>query len=41
MTVSQIWAAYRALQRENEELKREIERLRAIEAASIRVGGPT
>jgi hypothetical protein len=34
MTVSEIWAAYRALQRENEDLRREIERLRAIEAAS-------
>ena len=37
MTVSDIWRAYRALQAENEALKREIERLRA-EAARKAAG---
>ena len=39
MTVSDIWRAYRALQAENAELKREIERLRA-EAALAANGRP-
>lgn len=44
MTVSEIWRAYRALQAENAELKREIERrelerLRAVEAARELAGG--
>lgn len=36
MTVSDIWEAYRALRAENKELKREIERLSALE-----LGGTT
>lgn len=40
MTVSELWTAYRALQAENEELKREIERLRAVLSA-LELGGTT
>jgi hypothetical protein len=46
MTISEIWRAYRALQRENEELKRENERLElarllATEAALAASRRPT
>lgn len=40
MTVSDIWRAYRALRAENKELKREIERLRALLSA-LELGGTT
>lgn len=40
MTISEVWAAYRALQAENAELKREIERLRALLSA-LELGGTT